>query len=129
MCLCTNACTCVYFCLVHVHVHTTDHTTPHHPLIHQIYRQWCAFTRRYMECGQHHHFTEQSDLNGLLHLCQSLQDVHVCTLVNGTQYYMCLVFVMCPHVSPTPPQLCSPHAIMHLGVGGGEGTQMMKYMH
>ena len=23
---------------------------------------------------EHHHLTEQSDLNGLLHLCQSLQD-------------------------------------------------------
>ena len=27
-----------------------------------------------VDSGEHHHLTEQSDLNGLLHLCQSLQD-------------------------------------------------------
>ena len=47
--------------------------------------------------------------------------VHACTRVSGTQYYMCLVLIMWPHMRPTPPQLCPPHPIMHLGVGVGEG--------
>ena len=72
--VCTNACRCVHFCLVHMHAYTTDYTTPHHPLTHQIYRQQCVCTRQFLECGEHH-LTEQADLKGRLHLCQSLQDL------------------------------------------------------
>ena len=96
-------------------IHHRSHHTTHLPDDSGVF----LYTRQYMTCGEHHHFTEQLNLNGLLHLCQSLQDllkycwvqgarirdwslsnaqmhsnVCVCARVNGTQYYMCLVLVM-----------------------------------
>ena len=70
MCVCTDACMYMCaFCLVHVHAYTIDHTT------HSPDDSLCfLYTRQFKECKEHHHLTEQSDLNGLLHLCQSLQD-------------------------------------------------------
>ena len=58
-------CTCMH----------TPQTTPHHTTHLPDDSGVFLYTRQYMTCGEHHHFTEQSNLNGLLHLCQSLQDL------------------------------------------------------
>ena len=71
MCARMHVHVCIFVLCICMH---TPQTIPHHPLTHQIFRQWCVCTRQFMECREHH-LTEQADLKGLLHLCQSLQDL------------------------------------------------------
>ena len=117
VCVHECVCLCVLLSCTCACIHHRPHQ-PHHSHT-QIFRQWCVFTRQYMECREHRHLTEQSDLTGLLHLSQSLQDLLkycwvplgggdkrvglercadtfrcVCTHVNGTQFYVCLAFVV-----------------------------------
>ena len=66
--LCVQVCVCARMCvlvciIVLCTCMYTPQTTPHHSHTHQIFRQWCVFTRQYMECGEHRHLTEQSDLS------------------------------------------------------------------
>ena len=55
-----------------MHACTTDHTT--HSLTRFI-DSGVFIPDSVVECREHHHLTERSDFNGLLHLCQSLQDL------------------------------------------------------
>ena len=120
---------CMYMCVFLDCAPACMHRRPHHPLTHQIYGQWCVYTRQYCRVWRAPPPQEQSDLNGLLHLCQSLQDllkycggplggrdkdvgleqyvqafrcVCVCVCVHGTEhYYICICHVTSCETYPT----------------------------
>ena len=130
MCLCTNACTCVYFVLF-MYMYTQQ-TTPHHPLTHQIYRQWCAFARQYngMQRAPPPHRAVRSQWpSAPLSVSPGCTCVDTCKR-NTILHVPCISYVTSCETYPTTTMFPPSYHAPRCGCGGkGEGTKMMKYVH